>query len=266
MKILFPNNVHIDIVLDQLPITAVLLSIFKHLQHATLPFKDWDNPFYSKLLTYDDLVKKLQRFGKYVGIDVITDRCYDQHYLNELHKIYETSYNGQPQWLDFHEHIHLCEYKKIGNFLNVMSLDYRELAGPLEKKFNPDWLDNSSTIIKAGDVYIEWAELGKSPYGYWSSQEPNNIDRLCQLAKPWLKLRPKLRVSLQDQDLLSRVDAVGFNQWWAQYHNTWCQHWNLQSWTLERHMYAAVVVGKITDQDTVIDLLKNRIHPVKVIL
>jgi len=265
MKILFANGAHVDIVLSSLPITNTILPIFKHLQHVTLPFRDWDNPYYSKSLTHDQLVEALQKFGKCVDVDVDPQRCDDQNYLNKLHQIYEAGYDGRSSWLDFHEHIHLCEAEKPCADLYVLSLDYRELSGPLEKKFDLTWLEHCSNTVKAGDVYIEWAELGKSPYSYWLSQEPNHINRLCELAKPWLKLRPKLRVSLQDHDLLGGIDAMGFQGWWAQYHDAWCQHWNVPSWTLQQ-MYTAAVFGNIPNLDIMIDLLKNRINPVKVML
>ena len=112
---------------------------------------------------------------------------------------------------------------------------------------------------QAGDVYVAWAELGKIPYTYWEDQESNDINRLCELCKPWLILRPQLRIALEDFDMLGYKDTVGFNKWWADYHDVWCQHWNISNWTVE-NMFACIVIGH-TNANQITQLLKNKIHP-----
>ena len=265
MHILFENSVQIPIELTNSPIQSDILNIYKHLQHVEILFREWDSPYYLLNITYAELVDRLILFGKNISIEVNRQLCLDrsQAYFNFLHEIYEKNYNGVPAWLQFHEHIHLCEIRAVKNTEAVLLLNYREKAGLLEKKFKIEWLNMGTTKINAGDVYLQWAELGKIPYHYWENNEPNDITRLCELAKPWLKLKPKLTVALEDIDRLKTKDIDNFNSWWETYHTAWCQHWNITQWTIE-DMYKGIVVGKINPIDQVIDLLKHQIYPVKV--
>lgn len=266
MHILFRDGTSVPVTIKSTPLASTLLQMFKHLQHVEIPFREQDSPFYLKNNTTDQLIDRLISFGKVLGIDVDRQRCIenDQSYFNHLHQIYENQYNGDTRWLDYHEHIHILEDSKIGNQA-VLEIDYREKAGPLEKKFDPNWLEDSSTFVNAGSVYIKWAELGKSPYVYWKNEEPNDISRICQLAKPWLKLRPKLLVAFNDIDFLENKRQDEFNCWWSQYHDEWCRHWNIESWSLE-NMFAAGVIGTCEDVNKVKQLLEEKIYPVRVML
>jgi hypothetical protein len=201
MKILFSNNETIDFCIDNSPLGQVYQKIYKHLSAIPIPHKDWDNPYHVDSLSYEDLVNKLVKFGNQLHIEVDQQRCLasDQLYFNHIHKIYETNYNGDPAWLDFHESIHECELFFRPHF-KILHINYREKAGPLEKPYNPLWFESATTKVKAGEIFSCWAELGKSPYAYWYDQEPNDIDRMCQLSKPWLRLRPKLNIALEDID------------------------------------------------------------------
>lgn len=266
MHILFNNGDRIDINLNLSPLSGVITKMFKHLQNVDIPFriKGKDNPYYIRNSDHLTLVDNLCRFGKAIGIEVDHARCLaqDQSYYNYLHQIYEKNYDGTPEWLDYHEHIHLCETRENPRQL-ILHLDYREKAGLLEKKFDNRWLQNSKSQVSTGDVFISWSELGKTPYTYWKDNEPNDIVRICGLAKPWIKLRPKLLVALDDIDFLEGKKIQEFESWWKQYHHDWCNHWGLESWTIH-DIYGKSTIGKIADIDRCRQLLENNIYPTKV--
>lgn len=253
---LYFNDAVVDIVLDHNPIAAAIQKMYRHLQHLPITFKPWDNPYYSNM-PLDYLVSKLAGYGKAVGVDVDAQKCLsqDQTYLNALHKIYEQSYDGSSPWLDYHEHIHMCEYttKKF----QTLVIDYREKAGLLEKPFDMSWMTHTTTKVRRGDVYINWTELGKTPYQYWKNAEPNDIQRLCELAKPWIKLRSKLSIALDDVDFDDRTDKNEFSQWWQNHEQPWCQHWGINQWGVAE-IFAVSVIGHIDDIDSVdLNLQKN---------
>jgi len=181
----------------------------------------------------------------------------DQYYYNQLHKIYEHGYNGHPGWLDFHEHIHLCEFYYRNNNVKSVAIDYRERAGPITGGFDSAYLANMTTDIRPGTVYIEWAELGKTPYHYWLDNEPSDLAQMCQLSKPWLRFRPKLLVSTQHVDLLADVDS-NFCQWWKNYEHDWCKHWNIEKWPIE-FIKGVIHVGDVKDLDTMLELFHQQI-------
>ena len=263
MQIVFSNNTAVDLILDPTPLATVYQKIYKHLGHVPVPFRPWDHPFYRSSL--EELVEQLILCASRVSVTVCREACVnqDQDYFNRIHEIYENNYNGDPAWLNFHEHIHMCE--RWPSQEPRLTIDYREKAGILQQPFNPDWLENATTKIKAGDVFADWAELGKTPYGYWKDQEPDNMTRMCELAKPWLVLRPKIVVALEDMDTLHNVDVVNFESWWHQHSREWCQHWNIPSWSTV-DMFSVVRLGHAPGFANIIEQLKNNNTPTKILL
>ena len=266
MRIVFSNNKSVDLVLDSTPLANTYKTIYKHLQYIAIPFRDWDNPFYFDNCTHSQRVESLITYGNKISLTINRDLCLaqDQSYLNAIHKIYETNYNGDPAWLDFHEHIHACE-KRIKTSTKVLHIDYREKSGPLEKLFEPEWSKNTTTKIRAGDVFVKWAELGKTPYGYWETNEPNDIERMRILIKPWLKLRPKIIVALEDIDTLADIKVSEFESWWSQYSKELCQHWARPSWTTH-DIFAVSIFGHVPNFQEITTQLKHDEKPVKVLL
>lgn len=248
MQILFDaESVSFDLI--DSPLMPIYQRILSHLRHVDIPFRRWDS-----IHRDHDSVDHLIEYGAKVGIDIDQIRCraLDQDYLNFLHQIYEKNYDGDPKWLDFHEHIHLCEKSLSIHVHQRLHIDWREKAGILEKTFDPDWLATATTQIKAGDVFVEWAELGKTPFMYWNNKEPNDIVRIKELCKPWLKLRPKIIVALEDHDYYKT--SKEFDQWWQCYHDEWCQHWNISKWDV-KDMFSKLVFGHMSTSQ--LDKLKT---------
>ena len=266
MQIVFSNGKTVDLILKPTPLASVYQNIYKHLKNVPIPFRDWDNPFYRSNLDYQELVEKLVIYASEIHVQIDREKCLaqDQNYFNYIHKIYEKNYDGNPAWLDFHEHIHLCE-KRYTPTSKILHIDYREKSGILEKTINPDWLKNPTTKIRAGDVFVNWAELGKTPYGYWHNNEPNDITRMCELIKPWQKLRPKIIVALEDIDTLQNIKVAEFESWWAQYSQVLCQHWNIPSWNTD-DIFSVSIFGQVPNFQEIITQLKNNHKPVKILL
>lgn len=262
MQILFENGVQVQIQLTNSPAQDTILNIYKHLQHVPVTFRPWDSSLYRETHTFDEILEKLIEYGSQVGVTIELNNL-KQSYWNHLHQLYEENYDGRPEWLAFHEHIHLCEGYYIHQPHNTLAIDYREKSGLLERSFDRAWMTSATTKLKAGDVYLRWAELGKTPYDYYQDNEPETIDRLCNLAKPWLILKPRLMITLVDTDRMSNIDIDGFNKWWPTYEKEWCQYYNIPNWSVEEQ-HSVVVIGNIHPVDTVVNLLKTQIYPVKV--
>lgn len=264
MQLILSNAQSFDLNLDQSSLGETYLTIYKHLSNVEIPFNVWDNPYYIDNITYEELVDALISFGKIVNISVDKQLCLNsnQDYFNHLHKIYEKNYDGKRNWLDYHEHIHLCElyFTPLKKYLCI---DYREKSGLLEKNMRPEWLESNKTIIQPGEIYIQWSELGKTPYHYWENKEPNELTRMCQLAKPWLKLRPKIYIALEETNRLENLDLENFNSWWSNYQEDWCKYWNIPAWTVE-NMFGVKIFGRVDQVDLLIQQLQNNFIPKKV--
>ena len=266
MKIVFSDGQIVDLILESTPMASVYQKTYKHLQHIPVPFRDWDNPFYFDSLTHAELVEKLILYASKVGVQINRESCLaqDQNYFNSIHRIYEKNYNGDTAWLDFHEHIHACE-KHLRTNSKFLHIDYREMCGMLMVPVDPEWLINRTTKICAGDVFVDWAELGKSPYTYWKHKEPNDMHRMQELAKPWLRLAPKIQIALEDMDCLKDVDIMGFNTWWKNHSAEWCRHWNIAKWDID-DIFSVIVFGKVPDFKKIITQCENNQKPLMIVL
>jgi hypothetical protein len=247
-----------DITINSNPVSEYIIKSFRHLQHLPIPFHIYDYPKYyssNKDLMYSNLISSADKLG--VEIDVL--KLTNQDYLNYLHKVYETGYNkGTNIWLEFHEMIHLIESlnNKNKHSTDQIIINFRDSAGPLEKSFDKEYLAYSAQTITKGTCFCQWSELGKVPIQYWMDNEPDNIQRLCQLAKPWTILRPSFIIALEDIDFrLSPEKQQGFNEWFAKHKQVWMQHWKLDSWS-EAEMNSVIPIGQVKD----ISLLVNKIH------
>jgi hypothetical protein len=267
MKILFSNNVTVDLEIDDSPVGKIYQKTYKHLSPIPIPFSLWDNRYhYKNTVEYSELVDQLILYASRISINIDKARCLaqDQDYFNAIHKIYEKKYDGSSGWLNFHEHIHMCEHY-YNRSPSVLSIDYREKMGPLEKPFDRSWQSNTTTKIKAGDVFVAWSELGKTPYTYWADHEPIAMDRMCELIKPWIKLIPKIKIALEDIDRLENIKVAEFETWWEQHKGPWLQHWNLSDWTTH-DIFSVNVFGRTTQLDLLLAQVENNITPTRVLV
>lgn len=261
MYILFSNGCQIQI--DTLNNCASLYikKCFKHLQHIDYNFKKWDNPFDNS-----DCKVLLQKHANNLQINIPKSQdVLDQIFLNNLHKIYEKNYDTNGEWLDLNAQIHRCERLKRQKTEKFLIIDYRQIAGPLTQSFDFSWLKNSVTKVKAGDVFISWSELGKQPYDYWLDGEPDDIERLCELAKPWITLRPQLLIAIEDTDRLQNVKINEFTQWWSKKQDAWCAHWKIPQYDI-KDQRSVILIGKIGDVGSVKSMLEKNITVKKVCL
>jgi hypothetical protein len=236
--------------------SATLVSMLKHLQHIPVPQYLFDNPYN---FTPSNVSAELVKYGKLFGIDIDVNRLTDQVYLNELHSHYENGYNGNPDWLHYHEATHVAEIinESTPPYNWMYHIGYRELAGPLEKKFTRDHCNLFVTEVEQGDCFVEFSELGKTPYDYWEDGEADSLDRFCQLAKPCIKFRPKFSIAIQDQQLLPDTEQLDrFTQWYIQYKSDWCRHWQISDWSIQ-DIFGVIKIGTVTDFNQLDQLLKD---------
>lgn len=245
MRIVFENNESVEINLSG-QLKKIYENIYRHLQHIDLEPHHWDNPFHKSDAEMDFL-----RAANTLRIAIDHSRLYQSQYHNHLHTIYEQNYNGSRDWLVYHEALHNLTNPKEP----ILFVDYREKAGPLIPRFNLDWLEDSCTTVTRGQIFVEWSELGKTPFTYWANNEPDDDQRLCELAKPWINLHPKLCIAFDHIDRLANIDQQSFNAWWDTKQEFWCKYYQLPSWPLH-YQRAMIYLGQVNDIDRLETLLK----------
>jgi hypothetical protein len=176
----------------------------------------------------------------------------DQLTYNVLHKIYEDNHNRLAGRRDngivykFHHAIHNAEggYEKSRSKLNV---GWGVKEGPLTQDMNcQPFYEN---VIKKNNLYLPWAELGKTPYTYWRDKEPNNPERFYELCKPHITFRAKFFVALTDVEKPMPFPSQ-FNQYFNQFKSQWLKKYNIGEWT-EREEWCAPLLAYT---DTNIDI------------
>lgn len=243
---------------------------FKHLQHVDIPWRPWEYLKWIEISSWDYITETIIRLGSQVDIKVQPDQLNDQTYLNFLHQLYEKGYNGQQKWTDYHELIHVVESKQ-STAQNarctrpVLGINYRHLAGPLKIKFQYKWLDLCKPKVKKGTIYLAWDELGKTPYSYFSDQEPNDLWRFVELSKPWIWLRPKLHIAVDDIDFIPVSFISEWDAWYKDKHDVFCQHYQLPHWSLS-DMYSVLPIGHIPDIDQLESSVINGNRPQRIIV
>ena len=65
-------------------------------------------------------------------------------------------------------------------------------------------------------VTMSGLEYGKTPYTYWRDDEPNDINRLIELAKPMIRLNFKISIALADIAMtICQQDQLEFDNWFS---------------------------------------------------
>jgi len=252
------NNIEFDIEFNSTPVAGLIKQYLKHLQHVDVPFGYYDNLTYY-IQNKDHLLNELASLGKQLNIDVDMNNT-SQAYMNELHQHYEQGFprDKNPLWLEFHDLIHIAEIIKSNTPIwDDVIVNYKHLSGPLEKPFDRLYYKDGVLEIKKGTIFSAWSELGKIPLRYLDDNEPEDVKRVCSLAKPWLMVRAKFHIALNDIKLLPSLEhQQRFESWFSKYQTQWCQHWNLSDWSFEE-MFKVIPIGNINNIDQFITEMKQ---------
>ena len=270
LKICWKDGNFVEIVLDKNPVAEYYADCIRRLKNINLEINTRHNvldPLRSNL-------KKIKHFfvarAGNVGIIVDYKKLNNQKYLNELHEQYTDSgilKKNDHDWFVFHDYLHLIEDVLQRSKKNASSIffDYKYYAGPLIKKFDRSLLKYSKSNWSEGDCYIMSSEKGKDLYRFFLDKESTDMTRMCNIAKPWLFLRPVLNVCVLPFNARRPEKDNKFCKWLGKYKDTWCQHWGIHDWRPEE-TEARIPVGKIND----VKLLKERFsvnnYPERIVL
>ena len=271
LELTFNNNSKTILEIYQEPFGEFLKKAYKHLQHLPIPFAPLDYlPNLIKNKNY--VIQLLTSSAHKLKIFIDSDLLSDQHYINALHKVYEEEYDGNRIWLIFHEALHHLELINSNHPVNkVFFINYRELSGPFEVPFDRKYINQSTTFIPKGSCVVSWEELGKTPMRYWLDNEPADINRLCELAKPWTKLSPSIMIALEDVDTIPDQEKwKEFCNWFAPFKEEWMRRWNIDKLLDDEisssslgsgHQGAKIIIGKVDNVNLILENLDNDIFP-----
>lgn len=180
-------------------------------------------------VSFGQNIKRIHReFCEFAGIEYNKINYDEQQSLNILHELYVTNHDRLSKvknnnvLYEFHNAIHELE-KQVGKRFYI---GWGINEGPLVEQYNCNKY-YSKTLIK-NNLYLPWTELGKTPLDYYNNNEPNNVERFCNLVKPHITLRAKFMIALKDYDAPDLSQE--FQQWFAQFKTQWLEHYNIPDW------------------------------------
>jgi hypothetical protein len=220
------ETLEVDYTLHDTLLAQKWFSKLKHLRKV--PFDKVE----SELTDVADLDSIYKQFCEVAGIKHEAFKDLDQEVFNRLHKMVEDHHERLSKTQEsgilykLHHSIHFNEERGKKNTKSNINVSWGVNEGPLTHQFNcGDYYERH--MIK-NNLYLPWAELGKTPMTYWRNSEPNNQIRFNSLAKPHTTFRAKFCIAADDC-VPNKLD-VRFVEWFERYKQGWLQHHGLKKW------------------------------------
>lgn len=228
-KIIFKNSQNKEIDVDyQVADSHLAYAWLKKIKHLkNVPF----DPIESNLVDLSDLDKIYKQYCQFASLTPHRFPNAGQEEYNAMHKIYEQNHDRLSRLKDngiiykFHNAIHHAEQK--GNYEKNIVAGWGVKEGMLTENYNCNQFYENN--ILANQIYLPYAELGKTPLYYWLNKEPNNQIRFNQLAKPHRTFRAKFFVAVADYE--SKPLPAEFVSWFDSYRESWLHLHGLKDWT-----------------------------------
>ena len=134
-------------------------------------------------------------------------------------------------------------------------VDWKDQAGRIETPITDELLDELVSVVRAGDVFVAYAELGKPPYTYWRDREPNDTARMCELAAPWKSFKPRIGIALADREL-HPSDWPEFCAWFESVQDAYWQGLKLPARPVSQQQ-CVLPVGRVEDWQHLKALMTN---------
>ena len=240
------KTVDIDYRLNDTELAEKWFSKIRHLHRIPIDTVE------SHLEKLSDLARLYQEFSIFAGLPVITlPHKIDQPTCNMLHQIYADNHDRLAGRKDseimyrFHHAIHQAERVKRKPKHRLM-IGWGIKEGPLTETMNCQPFYESS--IKRNNLYLPWAELGKTPYTYWRNAEPNDQKRFNELCKPHITFRALFFVALTDIGKPTPFPNQ-FNQYFNQFKSQWLKEYNVDDWTEREEVCAPLLAYTDTNID-----------------
>lgn len=224
IKLLFENDIDIDYYLHDSVLADKWANKIKHLQNVPI------DTAISNLDDFTNLAQIYSEFCEFANLQPISLEPLDQQKLNQLHRIYEDNHDRLSRLKNnsiiykLHHSIHFHE--DAGTGAERIQVSWGKYEGALTNKYRCyDYYENS--IIK-NNIYLPWAELGKTPISYWGDGEPNDQARFNQLAKPHTTFRAMFFIATADK-MPTPFDPK-FVEWFENYKEGWYTHHGITEW------------------------------------
>jgi hypothetical protein len=171
------------------------------------------------------------------------------HYLDLMK---DPRYDWQSQVHEFNTVIHCCEHALHQHVINYFRISWGGNDGPYMEQFQQSPYIYYTENIVPGNLYLYWAEQGKTPMDYYFSQDPDNLENFLKITTSHrqfsgfctLQIGPKYTVGPK------------FWQWFSKYKQAFLDQWQLDDWT-SLHQTGAIELAILLNSPKEFDKLKK---------
>ena len=224
--IIFDNDLEIMYRVHDSALATAWIHKIKHLQKIPI------DPVESQTADVSNIKGLYTEFCQHAEIDPIDIDPLDQITLNKLHKIYEEQHEklsvikNNSILYKFHHSIHFHEKKSHSD--KKITVGWGKYEGILTTKYDCNKFYEQN-IIK-NNIYLPWAELGKTPRTYWKNKEPSEQNRFNMLAKPHTTFRAQFLIATSSVEP-TQFEAE-FIEWFSRFKQGWLAHHNIRKWDI----------------------------------
>ena len=244
-KLVFQNTdnqeIDVDYTLHESILAEKWANKIKHLKNVQIDETEAQTNDVSDL---KGIYKKFCELADLVPIEI---KALDQPTLNRLHEIFEQHHDtlarksNNETLYKFHHAIHYHETstKKTP----AIFVGWGVYEGPLTETF--DCHRYYAEMLEQNNIYLPWAELGKTPLYYWMTGEPNEQMRFNELCQPHRTFRAKFMVALRDRS--PEKFNPSFTEWFNRLKPNWLEKHGIEDYT-EMHEYSAPLLAHTEDK------------------
>jgi len=173
---------------------------------------------------------------------------YDQTDCNLLHAFTisnQYSHNIEIRNIFHHLHrkIHQLEMALSSLGITQLPCEWGEKGGPITTTHTESPYIYYELNMRAGNIYCQWSEFGKTPYQYWKDCDLDEVDHFLANCKPHVTFRPNFSVFIKNVDY-DYVDPE-FETWFSQYRLAWEEKYSADKLSVYGH--GGVLLAEPTD-------------------
>jgi len=185
---------------------------------------------------YDQYKNQLDQIIDWINLttdhSITKQNFYNQFDLCQLHDIYllmakDPRYDIFENTYKFNTLIHKCEHALRQDQLEVFNVSWGAQEGLLVEQFKEDPYQYYTSNVKAGNLYLYWAEQGKTPWDYYCAKDPDNLEHFLKTTIPHRQFSGFFKIQISDRGKSSNEFWI----WFEKYKTEFLKKWNLSDWS-----------------------------------
>jgi hypothetical protein len=241
------------------PIAKKWLEKISHLQHVPVDRSTTSDVM--EFRSYQEYKTRLDFIINWINTNTHLSLAQQEHYTQEdlcvLHDHYldlmkDPRYDWQSLVHEFNTVIHCCEHALHQHVINHFKISWGGNDGPYMEKFQQCPYNYYTENIVPGNLYLYWAEQGKTPGEYFYNQDPDNLANFLKTTVPHQQFSGFCILQIGSRYNI----GTKFWQWFSKYKQAFVDKWHLDDWT-SLHQNGAIELATLLNPIEEFNTLKK---------